>query len=199
MKEEITNKQIWNDAARVGIVFGVFSSVCLGLKEAAALTGSTFLTMAASIILWAVEFFGCIMLMKKYMIAEAKQHEGISQLQLYKFGRRVALLSGLILAAVNAVIVSLTPDETIEAAFSQAMSSVPANMQADAADSMNMMLSNFPIFIFIGQWLYCFLYGSVLSAIMSRNVFMLNLFNDAVNRTMQDGGDADDQSQPDEQ
>jgi hypothetical protein len=198
MKEEITNKQIWNDAARVGIVFGVFSSVCLGLKEAAALTGSTFLTMAASIILWAVEFFGCIMLMKKY-IAEAKQHEGISQLQLYQIGRRVALLSGLILAAVNAVIVSLTPDETIEAAFSQAMSSVPANMQADAADSMNMMLSNFPIFIFIGQWLYCFLYGSVLSAIMSRNVFMLNLFNDAVNRTMQDGGDADDQSQPDEQ
>ena len=79
MKEVVDNKTLWNEAARVGMVFGLFSSACLGLKEASALTGSTFVVTAAAIILWAVEFFGCILLMKKYMLDEIEKHKGMQQ------------------------------------------------------------------------------------------------------------------------
>ena len=63
---KLDNKTLWNEAGRVGFVFGGFSTLCLLLKEGAALTKSDFLIQAAAIILWAVEFFGCILLMKKY-------------------------------------------------------------------------------------------------------------------------------------
>lgn len=176
MKEVVDNKTLWNEAARVGIVFGLFSSVCLGLKEAAGLTGSTFVVTAAMIILWAVEFFGCILLMKKYMLDELEKHEGMTQLQLYKFGRRVALLSGFILAVVNAVIVSLIPDETLAETLNETMAAMPASMQADAEESVALMMDKFPLFTFLGQWLYCFLYGSILSAVMSRYVSVYSVF-----------------------
>ena len=199
MKEELTNKQIWNDAARVGIVFGVFSSVCLGLKEAAALTGSTFLVTGAAIILWAVEFFGCILLMKKYMITETQVHPEITQFQLYKFGRRVALLSGFILALVNGAIVSFIPDETLQATLSEAMATMPASMQADADQSIATMMDNFPLFTFLGQWLYCYLYGSILSAVMSRYVFVYSVFRNTMEPPQQGGADDQSEEEPDEQ
>ena len=200
MKEVVDNKTLWNEAARVGIVFGLFSSVCLGLKEAAALTNSTLLVTAAAIILWAVEFFGCILLMKKYMLDELEKHEGMTQLQLYKFGRRVALLSGFILAVVNAVIVSFVPDETLAETLNETMAAMPASMQADAEDTMALMMDKFPLLTFLGQWLYCFLYGSILSAIMSRYVSVYSVFkrNSGIDIDPQNNDTPDDQSADDE-
>jgi hypothetical protein len=177
MKEVVDNKTLWNEAARVGMVFGLFSSACLGLKEASALTGSTFVVTAAAIILWAVEFFGCILLMKKYMLDEIQKHKGMQQVELYKFGKRVALLSGFILAVVDALIVSFIPDDTLAATLNETVAAMPAGMQANAEESMALMMDKFPLFTFLGQWLYCFLYGTVLSAIMSRYTFMYNVFN----------------------
>lgn len=199
MKEVVDNKTLWNEAARVGIVFGLFSSVCLGLKEAAALTNSTLVVTAAAIILWAVEFFGCILLMKKYMLDELEKHEGMTQLELYKFGRRVALLSGFILAVVNAVLVSLIPDETLAETLNEAMATMPASMQADAEDTMALMMDKFPLLTFLGQWVYCFLYGSILSAIMSRYVSVYSVFkrNSDIDPNAPDDQSADDE--PEEQ
>lgn len=198
MNTSVDNKTLWNEAARVGMVFGLFSSACLGLKEASALTGSTFLVTAAAIILWAVEFFGCILLMKKYMLDQIERHQGITQLQLYKFGRRVALLSGFILAAVDALIVSLVPDETLEATLTEAMAAMPASLQGNAEESISMMMDNFPLFTFLGQWLYCFLYGAVLSAIMSRYTFMYSVFTNQGGLDQQGNYRPDDQDQDDD-
>ncbi|MCR5018470.1 MAG: DUF4199 domain-containing protein [Bacteroidales bacterium] len=199
MKEVVDNKTLWNEAARVGIVFGLFSSVCLGLKEAAALTNSTLLVTAAAIILWAVEFFGCILLMKKYMLDELEKYEGMTQLQLYKFGRRVALLSGFILAVVNAVLVSLIPDETLAETLNETMAAMPASMQADAEDTMALMMDRFPLLTFLGQWFYCFLYGSILSAIMSRYVSVYSVFKRSSGIDPHNNDDTpDDQSADDE-
>jgi len=175
-EKKITQGEIWNDAARVGIIFGVFSSACLGLQELSALTGSTFVVSLASIVLWAVEFFGCILLMKKYMLDEIDKHPGIQPSEVYTFGRRVALLSGLILAAVNAIIISRIPPETMEETMASIVTSMPASMQADAGDQIAAMIDKMPIYTFIGQWIYCFLYGTILSAIMSRYVTMYSIF-----------------------
>jgi hypothetical protein len=151
------------------------------------------------IILWAVEFFGCILLMKKYMLDELENHEGMTQLQLYKFGRRVALLSGFILAVVNAVIVSFVPDETLAETLNETMAAMPASMQADAEESVALMMDKFPLFTFLGQWLYCFLYGSILSAIMSRYVAVYSVFkrNSDIDQQINDDT-PDDQSADDE-
>jgi len=38
------------------------------------------------------------------------------------------------------------------------------------------LLDNLPIIVFISQWVYCFLYGTVLASVMSRYIFLQKLF-----------------------
>jgi hypothetical protein len=173
---KLDSKTLWNEAGRVGFVFGGFSSLCLALKEGAGLTGSQFLVTAAAIILWAVEFFGCILLMKKYMLDLRDKYDGVTMIDTYRFGRRVALLSGLILAAVDALIIMKMPQETVTSVMSELSAAMPAGMGRVSEDDLGRFVDNLPLYTFIGQWLYCFLYGSLLSAIMSRYIFLQGPF-----------------------
>ena len=170
------SKTLWNEAGRVGFVFGGFSSLCLVLKEGAALTGSTFLVKAAAIILWAVEFFGCILLMKKYMLDLRDKYDGATIEDVYHFGRRVALLSGLILAAVDAFITMRLPPETVENVVAELSTAVSSQFGAGYEGEVGRFVDKLPLYTFIGQWLYCFLYGSLLSGIMSRYIYLQGPF-----------------------
>ena len=175
---KLDNKTLWNEAGRVGFVFGGFSSLCLLLKEGAALTGSTFLVQAAAIILWAVEFFGCILLMKKYMLDLRDKFDGVTVVDTYRFGRRVALLSGLILAAVDAVLIMKMPQDTVESVVTELNTAISTKMGAGYEGEIGRFVDKLPLYTFIGQWLYCFLYGSLLSGIMSRYLYMQDAFRD---------------------
>ena len=181
---KLDNKTLWNEAGKTGLVFGLFSSVCLGLKEASALTGSTFLVQAAAIILWAVEFFGCILLMKKYMLDLRDKYDGVTLVDTYRYGRRIGLLSGLILASVDALLIMKMPQETVANVLNELTSSVTAQLGNQYEAALEQVVDRLPLYTFIFQWLYCFLYGSLLSAIMSRYIFMQNYF--------QNGGDNGD-------
>ena len=176
MLVKLDNKILWNEAGRVGFVFGGFSSLCLVLKMGASLTGSSFLVQAAAIILWAVEFFGCILLMKKYMLDLRDKYDGASIEDVYHFGRRVALLSGLILAAVDAFITMKLPPETVESVVTELNAAVSGKLGAGYEGEVGRFVDKLPLYTFIGQWLYCFLYGSLLSAIMSRYIFLQGPF-----------------------
>ena len=183
---KLDNKTLWNEAGRVGFVFGGFSSLCLLLKEGAALTGSDFLVQAAAIILWAVEFFGCILLMKKYMLDLRDKFDDVTMVDTYKFGRRVGILSGLIFAAANAILVMNTPQETMTSLVSQLSASL-SSFGSLSEDEVGRLVDKLPLYTFIFQWIYCFLYGSVLSAIMSRYIFARDIFQ-------QDGGNREDEN-----
>jgi hypothetical protein len=173
---KLDSKTLWNEAGRVGFVLGGFSSLCLLLKEGAGLTGSTFLVQAAAIILWAVEFFGCILLMKKYMLDLRDKFDGVSIADAYHFGRRVALLSGLILASVDAFVIMKMPEETIASVVSELTAAVGAQFGNVSEDEVGRIVDKLPLYTFIFQWLYCFLYGSLLSAILSRYIFIQEPF-----------------------
>ena len=95
----------------------------------------------------------------------------------YHFGRRVALLSGLILAAVDAVIIMKLPQDTVADVMNELTAAVTAKMGGGYEGDVARMVDRLPVYVFIGQWIYCFLYGSFLSAIMSRYVFMQYPFN----------------------
>jgi uncharacterized membrane protein (UPF0182 family) len=173
---KLDSKTLWNEAGRVGLVFGGFSSLCLLLKEGAALTNSMFLTQAAGIILWAVEFFGCILLMKKYMLDLRDKFDGVTVMDTYHFGRRVALLSGLILASVDAFVTLKLPQETLESFVTEVNNTLSAKMGGSYEGDVGRFVDNLPLYTFIFQWLYCFLYGSLLSGIMSRYIFLQGPF-----------------------
>ena len=168
------NTIIWNEAARAGLLFGAVSVGCLGLKELATLSGSNFLVTAAAVILWAVEFFGCILLMKNIMLRFRDKYDGVKIEDTYKLGRRAALLSGLILASAQALFILKMPPENLDTMVDEMMAGM--QMLSSDRDAVESALDKLPVLTFIFQWLYCFLYGSILSSIMSRYIFLQKLF-----------------------
>ena len=192
MKEQLTNAGIWNEAARTGLVFGGFSSLCLVLKEASALTGSTFLVQLAAIVLWAVEFFGCILLMKHCFLRLRKRYAGVGYQEMVRYGRRIALLSGLILAAVDAFIIMKLPQETISEVMGSIATDLSTTLGSQAREQIDRMTDKLPVYTFFGQWIYCFLYGTLLSTILARYLFTRDFF-------FPDGPQEDNTEQPDEQ
>ena len=188
MKGTIDNSTIWNEAAKAGALFGAVSIGCLLGKEFSALSGSTFLVTAAAVILWAVEFFGCILLMRNQMIKLTQTYQGVKMEDTYRFGRRAALLSGLLLASAQALIILKMPQEEIATLFSE----VTASLSSAQREQVAGVTDQLPLYTFIFQWLYCFLYGTVLARIMSRYVFMQSLFQGTL-------PPKDDGDQPDEQ
>lgn len=191
MNGKLDNTHLWNEAAKAGLLFGLVSVSCLALKELATLSGSTFLVQAAAIVLWAVEFFGCILLMKKVQLDLRDKYEGVKMADTFVLGRRAALLSGLLLASAQALIIMYMPEETMEQLVGAVSEAMP--MSASQKEQMDGMLDKLPVLTFLFQWMYCFLYGTVLSSIMSRYIFLQKLFVGPFN------GPQNNENTPDEQ
>lgn len=191
MKGKLDNTTLWNEAAKAGALLGLVSVSCLVLKELAGMSGSAFLEQAAVVILWSVEFFGCILLMKKVQLDLRDKYENVKMEDTFRLGRRAAALSGLLLASAQALIILYMPQETMDTLvsdISQAMS-----MTSSQKEQVEGMLDKMPLYTFVFQWLYCFLYGTVLSSIMSRYIFFQKLFGGPFD------GPEDKQNTPDEQ
>ena len=155
------------------------------------MSGSAFLEQAAVVILWSVEFFGCILLMKKVQLDLRDKYENVKMEDTFRLGRRAAALSGLLLASAQALIILYMPQETMDTLvsdISQAMS-----MTSSQKEQVEGMLDKMPLYTFVFQWLYCFLYGTVLSSIMSRYIFLQKLFGGPFD------GPQDNDNTPDQQ
>ena len=184
MSRTLDNTIIWNEASKTGLFLGLVSIGCLGGKELAALSGKNFLITAAAVILWVVEFFGCIQIMKNSMLSLRERYEGVKIQDTLKLGRRAALLSGLLLASAQTFIIIKAPEAMAE--FVEALSST-SQLGASGQEAMEGMLDKLPLITFISQWLYCFLYGTVLASIVSRYIFLQKLFNDGNPPSSPDG------------
>lgn len=175
MEGRAGNNDIWNEAGKGALYVGGLSVLCLTLKELSGGSGSSFLVSAASVILWMVEFFGCIYLMRRAMLVFRDRFQDVTPDQTVRLGRRIALLSGLLLASAQALFVMQMPQDSVQALFDQ----IGERMQftAEQMEQAAAVLDRLPVFTFVFQWLYCWLYGSVLSSILSRTLFLQDLMN----------------------
>lgn len=170
MKNKMDNTAVWNEAGKGALYLGGLSVLCLSLKEVSALSGSNFLITAASIILWVVEFFGCILLMKRFMLDFRDKYEDVQMADTARLGRRMALLSGLLLASAQALFIMQMPQEEMNVLVDQLSSAM--SMGASEREAMDGVIPRLPVLTFVFQWLYCYLYGTVLASILSRYIFM---------------------------
>ena len=191
MKKQLDNSTLWNEAARTGALLGLVSVGCLLLRELAAASGVQFLITAATVLLWVTEFFGCILILKRRMLDLRDAWQDVKMADTYRLGRRAALLSGLVLASAQALVVMYMPQETVEQLVSAVSESM--KMSASQQEEMSGMMDRLPVLTFLFQWLYCFLYGTVLSGILSRYIFFQKLFGGPFD------GPEDKQNTPDEQ
>lgn len=172
-------KALWNEAGRAGLILGgvcLFYMVCNFLLGKVG-EGNAMMAVLASLVsflLWAVKFGACLYLMRFFMKAFAKSNPGVDNSDTFKFGCAVAILSALIYSAgYMAYVMFIAPDT-----FSQSIEMFRDNpmMTQEALDMMEQMIPKMPTITFFTNLIYCWLFGTVLSAIYSRNIPSRNPF-----------------------
>ena len=180
MEKTFSRKDLWDGAGKAGLVLGLVSIAYMMVNwlfgKAGESTGRAILFSLLILPLWIAKFVGCIELMKLFMRKFAAAHPGADNRDTFRFGMVVALLSALVFSAFQLAFTTwIAPD-----AFAEAQEAVIASygsmMPAESIEMMENM--NFGVVTFFTNLIYCFLFGTVLSAILSRNIPSRNPFAD---------------------
>ncbi len=172
-----TKNLLWESAGKAGLVLGGVSIaylLCTMLTGKLAENGPVFLMSVVNLLLWLAKFAGCIYLMRWFMLRFSQADPEADNARVFRFGTLTALLSALLYAgAYLAYTTFIAPDS-----FDQAMEILRDNPMIDAntMDQMEQMIPQMPTFSFFFNLIYCWLFGTVLSAIFSRNIPPQNPF-----------------------
>ena len=173
MKQKPDNSTIWNRAAVLGLAFGAISTACLVCKYISMLRLGEHAMVQNLVngLLWAAEFFGCIFLMRSCIVSFRMAWPGSSINDAVKFGRRIALLSGLILASAEAISIMNMPQEEINASIESIASDMSSRLGSQEREQLMSLSDYMPQVMFFSQWLYCFLYGALLSSALATYIY----------------------------
>lgn len=182
MDRIVTGKDIWDSASKSGLALGAVSCAYMALSQLSASgiagpnKGLAVLISLLSILLWAAKFAGCIILMKLFMTRFASAHPGLTNNDTFKFGAATALLSALIYSGFYlAYVTIIAPDTfaTVMETVTESYGSMLTQESIEAAENMNLASMSF-----FTNLIYCFLFGTVLSSILSRNIPSRNPFEE---------------------
>lgn len=180
MENRIPRKDLWDAAGKAGLVLGLVSSVYVVitylLSKLSGSTGTALLVTVLNFLLWAAKFGGCIYLMKLFMTKYAAAHPGLDNSDTFRFGMVTALLSALIFAAFDLAYVTWIAPDTYAQAIETAAEAYGNILPAESIEAMQEI--NMGQVSFFTNLIYCFLFGTVLSAILSRNIPSRNPFAD---------------------
>lgn len=172
-------KVIWNAAGKDGLILGGISVAYLALNWAMSfLKAETFLVIALTnilnVVLWAVKFYACITFMKVALINFSNENPEADNAMVFRFGSLVALLSALVYSAAYLAYMQYLAPDMIE----QVISSLRDNpmMDSNSLQALDSIMPKLPSITFFSNLIYCSLFGTVLSAILSRNIPSRNPF-----------------------
>ena len=174
MKETITSKILWNQAGRAGCILALPSiayTLLSGLLPGQGTSWAAgFALSALSLVLWAAKFVGCILLMRWFLQKLVEEFDGVDNATTLRYGTRIALLSALIVAAFSlANILFISPD-AISAQLEASREMLAPYMDANSLAGWDSVQDSLPTIMFFTNLVYCFLYGYILSLILSRSI-----------------------------
>ena len=165
--EKIDSKILSSEAARVALIFGAISGGYIFLNSALALAGSALLVNILSIIIWAGKLVGCILLMRFFMKRLMGSYEGVTRKNLLSYGTLIALFSAIITAACSYIAVQYVfPGQTKEV-FDSVLQASNGMLDSNSLAMVEQMEGSFGTISLVSNLIWCFLYGWILSAIMS--------------------------------
>ncbi|MBR1872362.1 MAG: DUF4199 domain-containing protein [Bacteroidales bacterium] len=180
MAESLENGTIWNESAVAGLVLGGFTIVVTLVSSLSAKIGGgamlAFLSTVLSFLLWALRFAGCILLVRYFMKRLAEKYPSADNRDTRKLGNRMALLSAVIVAAYSLASMTFIDPESLSTAVQTALSSMPTGLDSNTMSAMEKVMDKLPVISFFSTFIYCWLYGTVLSAILSSNIPSRNPF-----------------------
>ena len=174
-------KTTWNQAGVAGLVLG---GVCIVYMLITGWTGKlgsdkpalAMLISILNLVLWAAKFFGCICLMKFFLKKFAAGDPEEDNRSVFAFGVKVALLSALVYSAFWLADMTIINPDALQTALDTVMQSFGDKLDSNSLQALDESMSSFPTVGFFTNLVYCFLFGTVLSAIQSRNIPPRNPF-----------------------
>lgn len=176
-------KSLWDNAGKAGLVLGALCVAYIAVTSFSAKLGtdSKMVAMLISLLntcLWIAKFVGCIVLMKYFMKKYAASDKQITNADTFRFGSATALLSGLIYSAFYLAWVLFIQPDSFQAAFDMIIQN--SGLDPDMFSELENMLPKMPLISFFSNLLYCWLFGTVVSAIFSRNIPSRNPFENNI-------------------
>jgi hypothetical protein len=171
MTEKTLRKDLWEAAGYAGLALGLVSIAYMYINKAIGLSGmSAGMTMLAITPLWIAKFAGSIFLMKFFMKRFFAAHPEANNKDIFRMGTVTALLSAFFYSAIMFIdMVYITPD-LYTAQYEMAMQQYSSMMDSNSRSMMKNFIEILPQFQFVWTLLYCFVYGMILSAVLSRNI-----------------------------
>ncbi|MBO4475334.1 MAG: DUF4199 domain-containing protein [Bacteroidales bacterium] len=175
-------KTIWNEALRTGLVLGgisiAYTVINILLSKIQGGTAVSVLVNVSGVLLWVFKLVLCIKLFKVFMLKFSAAHEDLTNSESFRYGVAMAFLSALLYSAFYLAWITLIQPDMIKDSMELASEAYANIFTAEQLESMEELTPKLPALTFFGNLLYCTLFGTVLSAIFSRNIPSRNPFSD---------------------
>lgn len=176
-------KTIWDMASKAGLALGLISTAYFGigilgssLNPRPGVQSALFSLVTAA--LWAAKFVACIAVMKLFMQKLVSEESDADNSDTFRLGVASAFLSALIYAGAYLIYVRYINPEMLSESISTVMEQMGSLMDSNARQEIDDIIPRLPSLTFFANLAWCFLYGTVLSAILSRNIPDSNPFSD---------------------
>ena len=169
MEQNLIRKDMWNTAAKAGLALGLVSTAYMFITQLMA-GASGFLISIVSFVLWVVKFGGCIWLMAFFMKKHVAAHPEVENKGTFNIGMASALLSALVYAAAAFANIAFISGDALAEQMNLMMQQMGSMMDSNSKALMDSYMEKLPQITFFSNLIYCFVFGTVLSYILSRNI-----------------------------
>lgn len=165
----------WNNAAKYGLLLGLIPSAYLFISHLQLnLNLSGTFASFLGLLFWVAKFVGCIALMKYAMKNFACANTEAKKSDLFKLGALMALFSAFVFAVVTVADQVYIFPEYYQNMYAAVISEYSKVLQPQQVDELKAVIVDAPKYSFIGTFIYCFIYGTILSFILSRTILPKN-------------------------
>jgi hypothetical protein len=169
MEQNIVRKEMWETAAKAGLVLGGVSIAYMFINQLIAGT-SGFMAALLSFVLWGAKFGGSIWLMAFFMKKHAAEHSEVDNKGTFHLGMAIALLSALVYSAAAFANIAFINGDAVAEQMEMMMQQMGSMMDSNTMSMMEAYIEKLPQITFFSNLIYCTAYGTVLSFILSRNI-----------------------------
>lgn len=169
--ESSTKKTFWNLAGTAGLLMGLtstasmFAGQFLSSQKMAAI-----MTTITGLVVWAIETGVCIYIMYFFMKRFVQRYPEADNKKTFRLGMAMAFFSALIYSAASFANIAFISADMYNEQFQLLMQQMGSMMDSNSKVMIEKIMENLPQIVFFSNLIYCFLFGTVVSAIMSRQI-----------------------------
>lgn len=175
--EKLERNTLLNKASIAGAIFGLISGSYIFINYAIAGMGGMALGIISTL-LWLAKFIGCILLMRFFMKKLVDEFSDVKNSDTLKFGLLTALFSAIITAAAGYVATAYVFPDLMNEQIDQMYQIYGKYLDSNSMSMVDSMMESYPTITFFSQLIWCFIYGAVLSFILSGKIPAQDPFKD---------------------